>query len=107
MRRVFIFRDGNMMGALMGPDPQIGVSGFGLTIREALHDLADQFDRHHYRLQENAARVETLRRTEAAIGDSPGDAIRNLALVLDERKYTEHDFPDLDWKLIAEEPQIV
>lgn len=36
MRQIFIFRDGNMMGAMIGPDLVIGLGGFGGTIPEAL-----------------------------------------------------------------------
>jgi hypothetical protein len=50
MRRIFIFREGNMMGALAGPDMVRGVAGFGVTIGDALRDLADQFQEHGYRL---------------------------------------------------------
>ena len=59
-----------MLGALVGPDPQIGVSGFGVTIRDALRDLATHFDAHSYRLGENAVTVETLRKKESARGNS-------------------------------------
>ncbi len=32
MRRITVFRDGNMMGAMIGPDLVIGIGGFGNTV---------------------------------------------------------------------------
>jgi hypothetical protein len=51
MRRVLIFREGTMMGAM------IGIAGFGATIRDAMRDLADQFDHYRYQLSENTVIV--------------------------------------------------
>jgi hypothetical protein len=107
MRRVFIFREGNMIGAMIGPDLVIGVGGFGVTIRDALRDLADQFDMHHYSLNANTVMAEAAGKVLATTGQTPGDAIRKLAWIIAERGYSEHDFPDLDWTLIAAEPPIV
>jgi hypothetical protein len=33
--------------------------------------------------------------------------VRKLAWIISERKYTEHDFPDLDWDRIAAEPPVI
>ena len=106
MRRVFIFREGTMMGAMVGPDLQIGIGGFGPTIRDALRDLADQFDEHHYHLNENAVMVEAAGNIVSARGATPGDAIRKLAWIVAECKYTENDFAELDWNRIAAEPPV-
>jgi hypothetical protein len=107
MRRIFIFREGNMMAAMIGPDLVIGVAGFGETIREAMRDLADQFDRNNYLLSENAVMVFVAGKTASATGQTPADAIRKLGWIIAERKYTEQDFPDLDWIVIAAEPPVV
>lgn len=94
------------MGAMIGPDLQIGIGGFGPTIRDALRDLADQFDEFRYGLSENAVTVVAAGKTVSAKGDTPGDAIRRLAWIVAEGKYTEHDFPELDWNRIAAEPPV-
>jgi hypothetical protein len=39
---VQVFRDGDAICALIGPDFQAGVGGFGDTAAEALRDLASQ-----------------------------------------------------------------
>ena len=44
MRRIEVFREGNAMGAMIGPDPVVGLSGFGETAADALRDLADEFE---------------------------------------------------------------
>ncbi len=85
----------------------IDVGGFGVTIRDALRDLADQFDEHRYTLTENAVKVEAAGKVISTKGQTPGDAIRKLAWIIAERGYSEHDFPDLDWTLIAAEPPVV
>ena len=45
---VTLMRDGNQIVALLGPDLQAGIGGFGDTSIEALRDLADQmeFEKH-------------------------------------------------------------
>ena len=106
MRRIFIFREGNVMAALMGPNPQIGMSGYGTEIADALRDMAVQFDREKTLIHDNAVMVETMKRTETAKGASISDAIRKLAWIMAERGYTEHDFPELDWNRIAAEPPV-
>lgn len=40
--QVFIAKDGDQWCALVGPNLQEGVAGFGKTIHEALYNLADQ-----------------------------------------------------------------
>ena len=44
MRRIEVFREGNAMGAMIGPDLVVGLSGFGETAADALRDLADEFE---------------------------------------------------------------
>ena len=58
MRRIFVFREGNMMGAMIGPDLAVGLGGFGETAPDALRDLANGFDEHSYSLNGNAVTVE-------------------------------------------------
>jgi hypothetical protein len=54
MRRIAVFGDGNMMGAVIGPDLAVGLGGFGETVPDALRDLANGFDEHGYSLTGNA-----------------------------------------------------
>ena len=48
---VTIMRDGNQVAALLGPDLQAGIGGFGDTAIEALRDLAAQMEFEKYRLE--------------------------------------------------------
>ena len=43
---VRLFVDGNKIGALIGRDLVQGVAGFGYSVHEALHDLANQLVKH-------------------------------------------------------------
>jgi hypothetical protein len=103
MRRIFIFREGNMMGALAGPDMVRGVAGFGVTISDALRDLADQFQDHGYRLLPPAI-VDVAGTTVHAMGFTPGDILERLAEKL--AGYEEQDFPPLNWGQISGEPPV-
>jgi hypothetical protein len=103
MRRIFIFREGNMMGALAGPDPVRGVAGFGVTIGDALRDLAGQFQEHGYRLQPPAV-VNVAGTTVQATGFTPADILEELANKL--AGYEERDFPPLNWGQISREPPV-
>jgi hypothetical protein len=94
------------MWAMIGPDLQAGVGGFGDTIRDAMRDLAGRFEAHCYKLDENRVMVEAAGKIVTAEGQTPGDAIRKLAWIVSERGYTEHDFPELDWDRIAREPPL-
>jgi hypothetical protein len=96
-----------MMGAMIGPDLVIGIGGFGKTVPEALHNLADHFDRHGYSLSGNAVTVEVSGKLVSAEGRTPSDAIRNLARIVADRAYVEHDYPEPDWTQIAAERPIV
>ena len=62
MRRIAIFRDGNKMCAMIGPDGVEGLGGFGDTVPEALRDLAAGFNEHGYRLRNNTVVVEVAGR---------------------------------------------
>lgn len=44
MFTVKLFKDGDQWCALIGPDPQAGVAGFGDTEAEAIRDLAFELD---------------------------------------------------------------
>lgn len=44
--QVSIAKDGAAWCALLGPDLQKGICGFGKTVAEALHDLANEIDAH-------------------------------------------------------------
>jgi hypothetical protein len=107
MRRISIFREGNVMGAMIGPDLVIGLGGFGETVSDALRDLADGFDRLGYSLDENRVMVEVAGKVVSAEGQTPSDAIRKLAWVLGQRGYLERDYAALDWRRIASELPIV
>jgi hypothetical protein len=48
---VALMRDGNQIVAMLGPDIQAGISGFGDTTIEALKDLAAQMECEKYRLE--------------------------------------------------------
>jgi hypothetical protein len=47
---VTLMRDGNQIVALLGPDLQAGIGGFGDTAAEALRDLARQMEFENHRL---------------------------------------------------------
>jgi hypothetical protein len=47
---VTLMRDGNQIVALLGPDLQAGIGGFGDTAAEALRDLAGQMEFESHRL---------------------------------------------------------
>jgi hypothetical protein len=107
MRRIAVFRDGNMMGAMIGPDLAIGLGGFGETVPDALRDLATGFDEHGYSLDRNAVTVEVSGKLVSAEERTPSDAIRKLAWIIEERGYVEQNFPDLEWTRIAAELPLV
>jgi hypothetical protein len=96
-----------MMCAMIGPDLAIGLGGFGITVPDALRDLADGFDKHGYSLGRNAVKVEVSGKLISAEGQTPSDAIRKLAWIIEGRGYAEQDFPDLDWTRIAAELPVV
>jgi len=47
---VTLMRDGNQIVALLGPDLQAGIGGFGDKAAEALRDLAGQMEFENHRL---------------------------------------------------------
>jgi hypothetical protein len=49
---VQLIRDGNAIGAIIGPDLQAGISGWGATASEALRELADAIERENWPLPE-------------------------------------------------------
>ena len=49
---VQLIRDGNAIGAMIGPDLQAGISGWGATASEALRELADAIERENWALPE-------------------------------------------------------
>jgi len=59
-----LFRDGNQIGALAGPNLVEGVSGWGDSVHEALRDLADN-------LAKEAVWIEVTDRTEWHIEELP------------------------------------
>jgi hypothetical protein len=108
MTRVAVFRDGNKMTAMIGPDLAAGIAGFGETVPLAMHELADAFDRHAYQLSGNGVGVEVFGKLVSVTTTArPSEAIRQLARLIDERGYCEHDFQKPDWDLIAAEPPVV
>jgi hypothetical protein len=46
---IMVARDGNKIMALIGPNLQDGLGGFGDTIAEALRDLADGMEKEGWR----------------------------------------------------------
>ena len=46
-----VSRDGNKISALIGPNLQEGLGGFGDTVPVALRDLADQMEAEGYRVE--------------------------------------------------------
>jgi len=96
MKRVWILRDGNQIGAMIGPDLVRGIGGFGDSVSLAVADLASQFESHGYGLSEGSVGVECRGRViHAAVTRGAVDALRSLARMLD--GYSEDDFPALDW----------
>ena len=106
VRRISVFRDGNMMAAMIGPDLVVGIAGFGETVAAALRDLAEQFTWHGYALDVNSVSVKVCDETLTARGTTAPDAIRRLAGVIEWRGYAEHDFAEPDWSRIAAERPI-
>ena len=48
---IMLMRDGTQIVAMLGPDVQTGISGFGDTVVEALRDLVDEMECEKYRLK--------------------------------------------------------
>jgi len=48
---VFLMRDGTQICAMLGPDIQTGICGFGDTVIEAVRDLVDQMECEKFRLE--------------------------------------------------------
>ncbi len=107
MKRIAVFRDGNMMGAMIGPDLVIGLGGFGDTVSDALRDMADYFDKHSYSISDNRVELSVHGKLVSASGKSPSDAIRNLAWIVVERKYREEDFAEPDWNRVETKQPLV
>jgi hypothetical protein len=49
VEHIIVMRDGNKIMAMIGPNLQEGIGGFGDTIPEALRDLADAFEHGEWR----------------------------------------------------------
>jgi hypothetical protein len=47
-----LMRDGNAIAAMIGPDLQAGISGWGDTAPEALRDLATALERENWPMPE-------------------------------------------------------
>jgi hypothetical protein len=47
---VTLARDGNQIIAMIGPDLQAGIGGFGDTVAKALRDLAYRMEAENFRL---------------------------------------------------------
>jgi hypothetical protein len=47
---VLLTRDGNQVIAMVGPNLEIGIGGFGNTVAAALRDLADRMEAEKYTL---------------------------------------------------------
>jgi hypothetical protein len=108
MRRIAIFRDGNQMCAMIGPDLVVGLGGFGDTVPEALRDLAAGFTQHGYRLQDNTVVVGVAGRSiQAGPARTAAAAIRELANILEHAGFPEHAYPALDWVQISREEELV
>lgn len=48
MKWVLVTRDRNQIVAMIGPDLEVGIGGFGDTVAAALHDLADRMEVEKY-----------------------------------------------------------
>jgi hypothetical protein len=97
------------MAAQIGPDWVEGIAGFGDTVADALRDLAQRFAEHRYELRGNAAGIEVdgkFIEVRAHPGESPSDVLRTLAARIEEGGYTESDFPEPDWKWLANEERV-
>jgi len=77
------------------------------ALPNALRDLANGFDEHGYLLDRNSVTVEVSGKLVSAEGQTPSDAIRKLAWIIEERGYAEQDFPGLDWNRIVNELPLV
>jgi len=109
MRRIVVYRDGNQMGAQIGPDLVRGIAGFGDTVPDALRDLAYSFDKHRYQLRGNSVGIEvagTYIEMTAGPGETPSDVLMKLAAVIEDRGYREIDYPAPDWKSIGKEEPV-
>ena len=104
MRRIAIFRDGNKIGAMIGPDLVKGLGGFGDTAPDALRDLAAGFNQHAYELRDNTVVVEVAGRSiQAGPARTAADAIRELADILEQAGFPEDSYPAPDWEQIGNE----
>ena len=109
MRRVAVYRDGNQIAAQIGPDWVQGIAGFGYTVADALRDLADSFAKHGYELRGNSVGFEVANRfieVHANPNQSPSDLLVTLAAIIEEDGYRESDFPEPNWKWLANEERV-
>src|SRR6266498_3061767 len=110
MRRIAIYRDGDQMAAQIGPDWVEGIAGFGDTVVDAIRDLADWFQKHGYELRGNSVGVAVAGTTVQVSGrpdQTPAEVMRALAWIIAERGYQERDFPEPDWKRLAQEERVM
>jgi hypothetical protein len=75
---VQLIRGGNAVGATIGPDLQIGISGWGATAAEALLELANAIERENWPLPEQLTGISACRpagfvNRVARTGQSPRD----------------------------------
>jgi hypothetical protein len=108
MRRIAIFREGNQMCSMIGPDWVGGLGGFGETVPEALRDLAAGFNEYGYQLRDNAVVVEVAGRSiQAGPAQTAAAAIQELADMLEQAGFPEDAYAEPDWKQIAREEKLV
>jgi len=108
MRRIAIFREGNQMCAMIGPDLVVGLGGFGDTVPEALRDLAGGFKEYGYRLHDNTVVVEVAGRSiQGGPARAAADGIRQLADILEQAGFPEDAYPAPDWEHIGNEDGLV
>jgi hypothetical protein len=109
MRRVVVYRDGNMMAAQIGPDWVQGIAGFGHTVADALRNLACSFAEHRYELRGNSVGIDVAGKfikVHASPSQSPSDLLMTLAAMIEEGGYQQSDFPEPNWKSLANEERV-
>jgi hypothetical protein len=110
MRRIAVYRDETKMAAQIGPDWVQGIAGFGDTVAEALRDLGYWVAKHRYELRGNSVGIEVageLIEVKGTSGQAPSDILMTLTGIIEQGGYQESDFPEPNWKLLANEEPVV
>jgi hypothetical protein len=73
---------------------------------EWMHSRPGRRSSYRYILRENAVMAESGGKCDLGKRATAGDAIHMLAWIVEECRYTENDFAELDWSRMVLEPPV-